>query len=136
MFELLFAKNLFENDQFDTNEQIQSNIEKKNVEEILNGKVGMLSYEFRDVLIKLLQKDPDKRITIEELKKHVFFAGVVWEDIPLRKNPPPIRHFLETDHIKFRDPNNEKELAHRKVIDNRLKSKDYKTSLFEFRSSD
>lgn len=53
-----------------------------------------MSYDFRDVLIKLLQKDPEKRITINELKKHPFFDGVVWEDIPTRKNAPPLKEIL------------------------------------------
>lgn len=74
----------------------------------MNGLIGLISHDFRDVLIKLLQKDPEKRISLEELKNHVFFSGIAWEDIPLRKNIPPLQHFLESDHIKFRDPTNEK----------------------------
>jgi serine/threonine protein kinase len=68
-----------------------SNIEKTNIEDVLNNIVGKVSYDFRDLLIKLLQKDPEKRISIEEMKKHSFFDGIVWEDIPKRKNPPPLK---------------------------------------------
>jgi serine/threonine protein kinase len=39
----------------------------------MNDIVGKVSYDFRDVIIKLLQKEPEKRISLEELKKHPFF---------------------------------------------------------------
>ena len=53
-----------------------------------------MSHDFRDVLIKLLQKEPQNRISLPELKEHPFFAGVNWAEIPQRNNPPPLKHFL------------------------------------------
>jgi serine/threonine protein kinase len=67
------------------------NIEKSNIEDRLNEIIGLISQEFRDVLIRLLQKDPDKRISIEELKQHGFFDGIVWEEVRARSNPPPLQ---------------------------------------------
>lgn len=44
----------------------------------MNKHVGMVSYEFRDILIKLLQTDPEKRISLQDLKKHPFFKELNW----------------------------------------------------------
>ena len=134
MHELRFEKNPFENNSSETNDVIQNSIEKTDIEDVLNDVVGLISFDFRDVLIRLLQKDPQKRITLEELKQHPFFEGVRWGDIPLRQNEPPLKHFLENDHIRFRDPTNEKELAHRKILVN--KNTEFKANLYEFRSSE
>lgn len=81
MFELRFARNLFENNQFESNEEIKNNIEETNIQDILNGLIGMISHDFRDILLRLLQKDPQKRASLQDLKAHPFFKEVKWEDI-------------------------------------------------------
>ena len=65
MYELKFEENLFEGAKNQTNDKVQKNIQSTNIQEILNRIVGKVSYDFRDVLIKLLQIDPEKRITLE-----------------------------------------------------------------------
>ena len=91
MYELRFENNPFENNQIESVSSIEFNIEKGNIEERLNEIIGLISLEFRDVLIRLLQKEPDKRISIEELKQHAFFDGIVWEEVKQRNNPPPLQ---------------------------------------------
>ncbi|KAJ3217237.1 Serine/threonine kinase [Dinochytrium kinnereticum] len=46
------------------------------------------------LLQKLLTKDPLKRLgsgktDSEEIKRHPYFKGVIWEDVLIKKNPPP-----------------------------------------------
>jgi len=38
----------------------------------------------------MLERNPDKRITIPELKKETFFADIDWEKIRRREVKPPI----------------------------------------------
>jgi serine/threonine protein kinase len=64
MYELKFEENLFEGINNKSMDEVLSNIEKINIEDVLNNIVGKVSYDFRDVLIKLLQKDPEKRISL------------------------------------------------------------------------
>jgi hypothetical protein len=45
-------------------------------------------------LIQLLTKDPIKRLgggpgDASDIKKHVYFAGVNWDDVYQQKIPPP-----------------------------------------------
>lgn len=40
-----------------------------------------LSVEARDLLFGLLEKRPDRRLTMSEIKSEKFFAGVQWEDV-------------------------------------------------------
>lgn len=42
----------------------------------------------RDLIRKLLEKDPKKRITVEEIKRHDFFQGVDWDRILEIQRPP------------------------------------------------
>ncbi|RIB15849.1 kinase-like domain-containing protein [Gigaspora rosea] len=48
---------------------------------------GFLSLEAKDLISKLLNQDPEKRLTVEEIKAHPFFNGIDWENI--RKQPAP-----------------------------------------------
>jgi len=41
----------------------------------------------------LLQKTPEKRFTIAEIKEHEFFRGLDWEGVFKKKYQPP-----KTDH--------------------------------------
>ena len=36
-----------------------------------------------------MEKDPDKRITLSELKEHPFFSGINWDDMLNKKITPP-----------------------------------------------
>ena len=60
--------------------------------------------EIKDLLKKLLIKEPTKRIGINndksDLKNHVFFKDINWEDIALKKIKPPM------DMVNVRDDNN------------------------------
>lgn len=53
-------------------------VEKKFIDEKINSKIGRMSFQFRDVLLSLLEKDPNERISVEKLKKHPFFEDVDW----------------------------------------------------------
>lgn len=44
----------------------------------------------RDLIGKLLEKDPHQRISAEEIKGHKFFRGVDWESITQMQRPPYI----------------------------------------------
>ena len=52
------------------------------------------SEEFKDLLSKLLDKDPKKRIGINndksDLKSHKFFDDINWEDLAMKKISPPL----------------------------------------------
>lgn len=42
----------------------------------------------RDLIGKLLEKDPEKRIGAEDIRNHDFFRGVVWEEVVEISRPP------------------------------------------------
>lgn len=44
----------------------------------------------RDLIRRLLEKDPSRRISLEEIKGHEFFRGVDWEKVLLVSRPPYI----------------------------------------------
>ena len=43
----------------------------------------------KSLLKKLLEKNPEKRIDLEEIKKHKFFKGIDWNEIELKNTKPP-----------------------------------------------
>lgn len=45
----------------------------------------------RDLLMRLLQKDPSKRIGFEEIKMHPFFYGLDWERLAALEYPAPFK---------------------------------------------
>ncbi|XP_021720153.1 serine/threonine-protein kinase OXI1-like [Chenopodium quinoa] len=51
----------------------------------------------RDLIRKLLEKDPKQRISLEEIKGHDFFKGVDWEMIVRLERPPFIPDQEEVD---------------------------------------
>ena len=64
-----------------------------------------MSFQFRDVLFRLLEKDPAGRICMQDLKMHAFFEGVDWAAVENRQNEAPFAELLKKgDYIKFRDP--------------------------------
>ncbi|ESQ37075.1 hypothetical protein EUTSA_v10002544mg [Eutrema salsugineum] len=44
----------------------------------------------RDLIRRLLDKDPSRRINVEEIKGHDFFRGVDWDKVTLVSRPPYI----------------------------------------------
>lgn len=72
------------------------------------------SDQAKDLLIKMLMKDPKERIGAndkQEIKDHPFFAGINWKDVEMRKLPPP---FVDEDDESHN---------HRKRL--RINDKDY-----------
>ncbi|KAL3828940.1 hypothetical protein ACJIZ3_017742 [Penstemon smallii] len=51
----------------------------------------------RDLIGKLLEKDPHKRISIKEIKGHNFFKAVDWESITEMPRPPFIPELTEVE---------------------------------------
>lgn len=57
----------------------------------------------RDLIGKLLEKDPKKRITVEEIKGHNFFRGIDWDWVVQISRPPYIPESVveqDTEGIK------------------------------------
>ncbi len=55
-------------------------------------KIGDISEDAADLILKLLAKDSDKRLGSsgsEEIKLHKFFANVVWNDVFKKKIKAP-----------------------------------------------
>ena len=63
-----------------------------------------LSKEVISLLNGLLFKDPSKRMTIKELKKHEFFIGINWEDILHKRaeSPCKLNHSLSYFDPKYK----------------------------------
>ncbi|XP_043708569.1 serine/threonine-protein kinase OXI1-like [Telopea speciosissima] len=59
----------------------------------------------RDLIGKLLEKDPTKRISVEGIKGHDYFRGVDWESISQISRPPfiPLRPERDMQGIKAID---------------------------------
>lgn len=49
----------------------------------------------RDLIIRLLEKEPSKRLTAEGIKKHLFFKGLNWDTVQCISRPP----FVPSSHI-------------------------------------
>ena len=78
------------------------------------------SDEVKDLLEKMLEKDPKKRIKIQEIKKHPFFQDIDWDLVSNKKMQPPLEmvnlregycmnqkvNFVDED---YNQDNNEKE---------------------------
>jgi len=57
-----------------------------------------LSTECRDFLLRILEKDPSKRLGsvngLAEIRGHPFFKGVDWDLIKRREQPPVAKAYL------------------------------------------
>lgn len=52
---------------------------------------SFLSTEAVDLIRNLMQKSPEKRLTIPQIKQHPFFKNLNWDDLLMKKlNPPQI----------------------------------------------
>jgi hypothetical protein len=53
--------------------------------------------DLKDLILDcLLQRDPSRRLTVGELKKHEFFTGLDWEDAGALKLKPPLIPVIES----------------------------------------
>ena len=50
-----------------------------------------LSKNVKNLLNKMLHRDPNKRPTIEQVKKDVFFAGIDWKILMQKRYRPPTK---------------------------------------------
>ncbi|KAI0349553.1 kinase-like protein [Trametes cingulata] len=55
---------------------------------------GVVDADVRDLLTKMLEKDPRKRPTIRKLKKHRWFRGISWNEL-LRRPPTGLPRQLD-----------------------------------------
>lgn len=55
----------------------------------------------RDLICKLLEKDPNRRIEVDGIKGHDFFKGVKWDTILQIARPPYIPHNDVEDRVGF-----------------------------------
>jgi protein-serine/threonine kinase len=67
-----------------------------NIKELFrNIKNGMLQFpktvkpEAQDLMRKLMHKDPTKRPSISQVKHHIFFKDINWEDLEKKRVKPP-----------------------------------------------
>ena len=54
----------------------------------------------RDLVNKMLQSDPEKRITFPEIKKHPFFKNVDWDTVHTQKNQTFLNQDFDTMYKK------------------------------------
>lgn len=61
-----------------------------------------LSENAKDLLTRLLVKDPNKRLGsgkdgVEDIKNHPWFAGISWDDIYNKTQKPPYKPQLDSE---------------------------------------
>jgi serum/glucocorticoid-regulated kinase 2 len=78
----------------------------------------------KDLLKKLLEKNPKKRIrVIEDIKKHDFFKGIEWNELEFKRIVPPL------DLVKFKNMYEGKPLNNKNEnLNEKLKDTDYSQS--------
>ena len=81
-----------------------------------------ISKEGKDLLNQLLNKRPDKRITIEKVKQHDFFKNLDWTKLMAKELQPPI--LLRGEDPAGEDENNE-EYLFLKQQERKFKDRDY-----------
>ncbi|WJX91832.1 Serine threonine-protein kinase [Trifolium repens] len=54
----------------------------------------------RDLIRRLLEKDPNRRIKVDEIKGHDFFKGVKWDTVLQLARPPYIPPLIEVENEK------------------------------------
>ena len=81
-----------------------------------------ISREGKDLLNQLLNKRPDKRITIERVKQHEFFKNMDWNKLMAKEIRPPI--LLKGEDPGAEDENNE-EYQFLRQQERRFRDRDY-----------
>ena len=96
-----------------------------NIKELFrNIKNGMLQFpktvrpEAQDLMRKLMNKDPTKRPSISQVKHHVFFRDINWDDLEKKKVKPPRlgNKWLQLDETGEEPSENVPETV-RKIVD-------------------
>lgn len=64
----------------------------------------VVSKEAKDMIRRLLVRDPTKRITSEELKKHAFFKSIDWDKLERKEVTPPfVPMCSSSDDVRYFD---------------------------------
>ena len=80
----------------------------------------------KNLLKKLLEKNPEKRIDIEEIKKHKFFKGIDWNELEVKNAKPP-RDINKIKEIIFKENKDDNIINNKNSkIKEELKEYDYK----------
>ena len=92
-----------------------------------------LSDDAKDVIKKLIENDPKKRLGsqngIEEIKAHPFFANIDFDLIEKKKIPAPYIPELPDD---FHEANLDEEFSEEEGINHNIMKKDFKVKLNKF----
>ena len=99
----------------ETKEELFNNIEHSTVKFPL-----LLTLNLKNLLTRLFEKDPSKRIKEEEVKAHPWFKGIDWEAaLNKRLKPPkPIIKKIKTPVSGYAFPNSDRETQDLEVIEN------------------
>ena len=91
------------------------------------------SDKIKDLLKKMLEKNPGKRIDLDEVKAHKFFKDIDWNELEVKSIKPPLdlvkikeNYFDEIKNEKSHNINNINEKN--EELKNKLKDKDYEDS--------
>ena len=76
----------------------------------INFNVPQLQGDIKDLLIKMLKKDPEERIYLDEVKKHPYFSDIDFDKV-LRKEYGKIITVKKSDNNKKKNIKEEKELT-------------------------
>ena len=68
------------------------------------------SKKAKNLLKKLLEKNPEKRIDLEDIKKHKFFEGIDWNELEVKNIKPP-RDLNKIKENYFNEHKNDKNLV-------------------------
>jgi serine/threonine protein kinase len=72
------------------------------IEKVLNKRIArppvLTSNDAWDLIMNLLNRDPEKRFSHVEMKKHPFFSSIDWEKMSLKKLPPPFQISVDGPH--------------------------------------
>ncbi|KAI8975241.1 kinase-like domain-containing protein [Mycotypha africana] len=69
-----------------------SDMYKRVLDDPLEFPADIFDYETADFLTGLLDRDPSSRLGangVEEIKSHIYFSGISWNDVRLRRLQPP-----------------------------------------------
>jgi serine/threonine protein kinase len=82
-----------------------------------------ISKEAKDLLNQLLNKKPEKRITLDKVKQHEFFKNIDWDKLYKKEINPPI-HLKNEEQAEEESEKND-ELAFLKQAENKFNDRDY-----------
>ena len=68
------------------------------------------SKKAKNLLKKLLEKNPEKRIDLEDIKKHKFFEGIDWNELEVKNIKPP-RDLNKMKENYFNEHKNDKNIG-------------------------